>query len=144
MADIDLDRKMTEAEARNLAPLTLAFYGDSVYEQMVRRTLVLTADMKVQDLHNMAVAMVCASFQARVSKYIASMLTPDELYYFNRGRNSSHIGVPRSSTSAEYRAATGLEALFGYLDITGQTERAKAIFLIIRNFHEMEVKRRGR
>ncbi|MCR5123396.1 MAG: ribonuclease III [Ruminococcus sp.] len=140
----DIDRNMTEAEARNMAPLTLAFYGDCVYEQLVRRDLVLTADLKVQELHNRAVAMVNAGFQARASKHIEKLLNTNEMYFFKRGRNSSHIGVPRSSTSAEYRAATGLETLFGYLDITGQTDRAREIFRAIRNYYDIESEKRKR
>ena len=135
---VDLDRVLTEAEARQLAPLTLAFYGDCVYERFVRRELLLTADMPVKDLHDKAVALVCAAFQAKASRLLKPILTENELYYFNRGRNSSHIGVPKSAKAAEYRAATGLETLFGYLELTGQTARAAELYREIRAYVDTE------
>ena len=137
---INLDRVLTEDEARQIAPLTLAFYGDCVYEYLVRRELLLTADLRVQDLHNKAVALVCANFQARAAKFIKPILTENELYYFNRGRNSSRIGIPRSSSSAQYRAATGLETLFGYLELTGKLDRAKELYREIRLYVDTEAK----
>ena len=137
----DMQKVLTESEVRQYAPLTLAFYGDCIYEQLVRKELVLTADMPVRDLHDKAVALVCATFQARAAKFLKPTLTEDELYYFNRGRNSSHIGIPKSSNSADYRAATGLEALFGYLALTGQTERLETLYRAIRMYVEIDEKK---
>lgn len=130
----DLDRVLTESEVRQYAPLTLAFYGDCVYEQLVRRELLLTADMPVRDLHDKAVELVCAAFQAKAAKFLKPTLSEDELYYYNRGRNSSHIGTPKNSKTADYRAATGLETLFGYLSLTGQKERMEQLYTAIRKF----------
>ena len=134
----DIDRVMTEAEARQLAPLTLAFYGDCVYERFVRRELLLTADMSVHALHDKAVKLVCASFQAKAARFLKPVLTENELYYFNRGRNSSNIGTPKNSKTADYRAATGLETLFGYLELTGKYDRARELYLEIRQYVDTE------
>lgn len=136
----DIDRVMTEAEARQLAPLTLAFYGDCVYERFVRRELVLTADLSVHNLHDKAVKLVCATFQARAARFLKPILTENELYYFNRGRNSSNIGTPKNSKTADYRAATGLETLFGYLELTGKYDRARELYREIRQYVDTEIK----
>lgn len=136
----DIDRVMTEAEARQLAPLTLAFYGDCVYERFVRRELLLTADMSVHALHDKAVKLVCASFQAKAARFLKPVLTENELYYFNRGRNSSNIGTPKNSKTADYRAATGLETLFGYLELTGKYDRARELYLGIRQYVDIDAK----
>lgn len=136
----DIDRVMTEAEARQLAPLTLAFYGDCVYERFVRRELLLTADMSVHALHDKAVSLVCATFQAKAARFLKPVLTENELYYFNRGRNSSNIGTPKNSKTADYRAATGLETLFGYLELTGKYDRARELYLEIRQYLDTEAK----
>ena len=138
---VDLDRVMTEDEARQLAPLTLAFYGDCVYERFVRRELLLTADMPVHALHDNAVKLVCAAFQAKAARFLKPILSENELYYFNRGRNSSNIGTPKNSKTADYRAATGLETLFGYLELTGRYERAKELYKEIRQYVDTEAKK---
>ena len=137
----DLNKVLTESEVRQFAPLTIAYYGDCVYEQLVRKDLLLTADMPVHALHDRAVEMVCAAFQAKAARFIKPVLTEDELYYFNRGRNSSHIGIPRSSNSADYRAATGLETLFGYLSLAGKTERMIELFREVKSCYETAEKR---
>ena len=115
-------------EANQYSPLTLAFLGDAVYEQLVRERLVLTANMPVKKLHSAAVERVRASFQSRAVEEILPLLDEDELAVFKRGRNATGNTVPKSSDPVEYRRATGLEALFGYLFLLGNSERMVELF----------------
>lgn len=122
---------LTPDEAKQFSPLALAFLGDSVYEVMVRETLLREANRPPQELHNAAVAHVRAAYQAAAAAKIADMLTEDEADILRRGRNAHGISVPRSATPADYRKATGFECLFGYLYLCGKTERLQELFAVI-------------
>ena len=63
-------------------------------------------------------------------KRILPLLTETEESYFRRGRNLGHGNVPKRATVSEYRAATGMEALFGYLHLTGQSDRIRELFAL--------------
>ena len=119
---------MTPAEAKALGGLTLAFFGDSVYEVYVREQIVKLGTMPVDKLHKKAVQYVNAGFQSYASDIIAELLTEEETELFKRGRNATGNNVPRSSNPKDYRRATGMEALFGYLYLTGQNDRIKELF----------------
>ena len=118
-------------EAKQYSPLTLAFLGDSVYEVMVRETLLREANRPARELHTQAVAHVRAAYQADAAARIAGMLTDEEADILRRGRNASGISVPKHATPADYRKATGFECLFGYLYLCGMTERLRALFAAI-------------
>ena len=122
---------LTPDEAKQYSPLTLAFLGDSVYEVMVRETLLREANRPARELHEQAVAHVRAAYQADAAGRIAQMLTEAEADILRRGRNASGISVPKSATPAEYRTATGIECLFGYLYLTGQSARLAELFAVI-------------
>jgi ribonuclease-3 family protein len=113
------------------SPLTLAFLGDAVYEQLVREKIVLTANMPVGRLHKEAVERVRAAYQSRAVDVVLPMLTEDEEQIMKRGRNATSNTVPKSSNPAEYRRATGLEALFGYLYLLGEQDRIIEVFNVI-------------
>ena len=119
---------MTPAEAKALGGLTLAFFGDSVYEVYVREQIVRLGIMPVDKLHKKAVQYVNAGFQSYAYDIIAEQLTEEETEIFKRGRNATGNNVPRSSNPKDYRRATGMEALFGYLYLTGQNDRIKELF----------------
>ena len=110
------------------SPLTLAFLGDAVYEQLVRERLVLTANMPVKKLHSAAGERVRASFQSKAVEEILPLLDEEELAVFKRGRNATGNTVPKSSDPVEYRRATALETLFGYLFLLGNSERIVELF----------------
>ena len=110
------------------SPLTLAFLGDSVYEQLVREKLVLEANRPVGKLHISAVQRVRANFQSRAVDVILPLLTEEEEAAFKRGRNATSNTVPKSSNPVEYRRATGLECLFGFLYLKGETDRLDELF----------------
>ena len=122
---------LTPDEAKQYSPLTLAFLGDSVYEVMVRETLLREANRPARELHAQAVAHVRAAYQADAAGRIADMLTEQEADILRRGRNASGISVPKHATPADYRKATGFECLFGYLFLCGQTARLRELFAVI-------------
>lgn len=107
---------------KNYSALTLAYIGDCVYELYVRGYLIQKSDQKVNLLHKTSTRFVCAKAQAELYHKIKDMLSEDETAAFHRGRNTkSH--VPKNAVVSDYRIATGIEALFGYLYITGKKDR---------------------
>lgn len=120
-----------DVDAKQLSPLNLAFIGDCIYEILVRETLVCTANRPVNDLHRESVKFVSAKAQTQAYDKIKDALTEEELLQFKRGRNAKTGHSPKSATDAQYHTATGVEALFGYLYLTEQTERIKELFKII-------------
>ena len=124
---------MTEKELNQYSPLTLAFMGDAVYETLVREKIVAGANMPVRRLHDLTIERVCAEFQAAAVKRLTDggYLTEEEQDIFRRGRNAGGVTAPKHSTVGEYRAATGLECLFGYLHLAGRSSRIREIFELI-------------
>ena len=105
--------------------------GDSVYELLVREHLSKQGSMPAHTLHILAVRLVRASAQAHAVEIIGPLLTEDEATILKRGRNANSTNVPKNSNPADYRLATGLEALFGYLYLKGDQQRINELFEII-------------
>ena len=124
---------MTEKELSQYSPLTLAFMGDAVYETLVREKIVSSANMPVRKLHDLTIEKVCAEFQASAVKRLLEkgLLTEEEQEIFRHGRNAGGVTAPKHSTVGEYRAATGLECLFGFLHLSGRTDRIREIFELL-------------
>ena len=125
--------KLTEREANSYSPLTLAFLGDSVYDTLVREYLLRRAKMPVAKLHSAKIKLVCAEFQSKAYDLVAEKLSDHELAVLKRGRNATGNTVPKHADAAEYRRATALECLFGYLYLTGGNERINELFELIIN-----------
>ena len=109
---------------------TLAFMGDAVFGILVRSRLCQT-NRPAGDLHKLSVKLVNANAQALAYKLIEPMLIENEITFFKRGRNLHTSSVPKNSSLAQYHAATGLEALFGYLYLSEQTDRINELFKVI-------------
>ena len=122
---------MPRQEIDAISNLGLAHMGDCVYEILVRAYLCHQGRKTVQQLHQQTIQMVKATYQARFADKMLPLLTEDELTHYRRGKNAHPHAVPKSATPAEYAKATGLEALFGYLFLSGQKERANEIFEIV-------------
>ena len=119
-------------DLRLINPLTLAFVGDGVYEMLVREEIVNRyTSLSANKLHTLAVEMVRATAQGRGFAVIETVLTEAELTVFKRGRNSNGVTPPRHTSAADYRTATGLEALFGWLYLGGDQQRIRALFKMI-------------
>lgn len=118
---------LSREEALMLSPLQLAFVGDSVHALLVRAGLI-EKNLLVRDMHRAANEAVSAVSQARELTRLLPALSEEESDVVRRGRNAHpHHGAPKSATVGEYAGATGLEALLGYLFLTGQTERLKEL-----------------
>ncbi len=114
-------------DAMQMSPLTLAYIGDTVYDLYVRTLLLFESDATVHSLHMQASRKVRASAQAAVLERLLPLLNEQEASVYRRGRNA-HIGtIPKSASIGEYRAATGLEAVFGYLYLKGDDARIREL-----------------
>ncbi len=113
-----------------LAGAPLAYLGDAVLEVITRQYLLSTGITDVGRLNSMALSYVRATAQSDAVERILPHLTEEETAVFKRGRNAHGIAIPKSASASQYRRATGLEALFGYLSLHGREERMKELFLI--------------
>ncbi len=125
-----------EINPKQLSPLNLAFIGDGVYEMLVREMLVADANRPVNDLHKESVRFVSAKAQNEAYERIKEELSEEEAAIFKRGRNAKVGHNPKSATHGEYHIATGIEALFGYLYLSGELERLRELFKIILDKNE--------
>ena len=102
---------------------------------MVRTFLCTNGTSRAKNLHDRAVAFVSAKAQAAAAERIMPKLTEEETAIYKRGRNTHLNTIPKGSTHEEYHAATGIETLFGYLYISGKTDRLNELFEIIVEEH---------
>lgn len=132
-----LKGKFSVKEAKQLNPLTLAFVGDAAYEIFIRTYLVdNNRELSVHKLHIEAISYVKAHCQSEFMKKIEELLNEEEMAIFKRGRNAKSSTVPKNADVQEYRMATGLEALLGYLYLTEQNERLNYFLNTIVSFRK--------
>ena len=113
------------------APLVLAYIGDAVYEAYTRKRLLMqNPDMPAHKLHIENIKYVKAQAQSRSVFMVEPLLTEEEMTVFKRGRNAKSKMVPKNADILDYRRATGLEALFGYLHLCGESERLEKLMEI--------------
>ena len=111
-----------------LNPLQLAYIGDTVHDLFVRTHLVARG-AAVGRMHKQAVGCVSAKGQTALFETISEELTENEADVARRGRNAhAKHGVPKNADPADYACATGLEALWGYLYLSGQNQRLTELF----------------
>ena len=108
--------------------LELAWLGDALYDLYVRERLV-AAGGKVRALHREAVSLVCAHAQAEALSRISDALTAQEADVVRRARNA-HQTPPKNADPGEYHHATALEALIGWLYVTGQRDRMNELLAL--------------
>lgn len=116
-------RTLTEKEAKELNSLVLAYVGDAVQSLYVRHELAASHDGKAGQLHKLASGVVNAKKQAELSDKLWDVFTEDEKSIFLRGRNGKAHHKAKNQTGADYRKASGLEAVLGYLYLTGNIDR---------------------
>ncbi|MGE5653441.1 MAG: Mini-ribonuclease 3 [Bacillota bacterium] len=116
-----------KVDPHNLNSLALAYMGDSVYEAYIREKMLATQTVKVNQLHRLAISWVKASAQAQLARRLELLLTEEELDILRRGRNAKSGHVPKNADVADYRLATGFEAIIGYLYLDGQQGRLYAL-----------------
>lgn len=118
-------------EVNQINMLALAHVGDAVYELLVRSMLCRENKAPVMQLHRLTVERVRAEAQAQAVQKLLPLLREDELQIYKRGRNTKVNSAPHHAELAQYHAATGLEALFGWLYLLGRTERIETLFTAI-------------
>ncbi|MDY5439234.1 MAG: ribonuclease III domain-containing protein [Eubacteriales bacterium] len=114
---------ISKDEARQISPLVLAFIGDGVQTLYVRTKLVLTSTLPPNELHKRTTEKVKAVSQAKQIKSLLSVLTEEELAIFKRARNSNVQSSAKNASLADYKQASGYEAVIGYLYLTANHER---------------------
>lgn len=120
-------------DIKTVSTSALAYLGDSVIELCVREYLVSLGISSSAALNEKALLFVRASAQAEAVKRIIPLLEEEEDAAFRRGRNIGHTNTPKSASVAEYRMATGMEALFGWLHVNGKFDRINELFRIAYN-----------
>ena len=123
--------EMPVQDVNKISMLGLAHVGDAVYELLYRSKLCTDGHTAVAEMHRMTVAFVRAEAQAEAAAKLLPVLTQDETSVFKRGRNAKVNSVPHNADIGQYHAATGLEAMFGWLYLLGRIERINELFNII-------------
>lgn len=114
---------LPDTDLKTYSPLTLAYIGDVVYDLIIRTLVVEQGNAPVNKLHKRVSSMVKASAQMELYHGIEDMLTEEELSIYKRGRNAKSFTTAKNATITEYRSATGLEALMGYLYLDNRLDR---------------------
>ena len=115
--------QMREVDIKEYSPLTLAYIGDSIYDLIVKSLVVNKGNRQVQKLHAETSSLVQASAQSRMMRMIQGYLTQEERAVYKRGRNAKSISPAKNQSVTDYRRATGLEALLGYLYLKKEWKR---------------------
>ncbi|MBR7081555.1 MAG: ribonuclease III [Oscillospiraceae bacterium] len=123
--------RLSDDDIQKISTLGLAHLGDAVFELMVRAWLCENGGATSKGLHRAAVCYVSAPAQAEAAARILPRLTDDERAIYMRGRNAKVNSVPSHASLVQYHAATGLEALFGYIYLRGELDRLNVLFDII-------------
>ena len=118
-------------QIRGISSIGLAHMGDAVYELMVRTWLCAHGKATGKGLHRATVALVCAPKQAELAQRILPLLTEEEQAVFRRGRNANVHSIPAHASRAQYQQATALEALLGWLHLSGRHDRVEQLFAVM-------------
>ncbi len=122
-----MEQIKTQIELNTMSPLVWAYVGDSIYELYIRTHLVKTTKLKPHQLHIETVKHVKAGAQASTLEKIKEALTEEELDIVRRARNTENHHLPKNTNVMQYKNATALEALIGYLFLEGREDRLKEI-----------------
>ena len=118
-------------QIRGISSMGLAHMGDAVYELLVRTWLCAHGKATGKGLHRATVALVCAPKQAELAQRILPLLTEEEQAVFRRGRNANVHSIPAHASRAQYQQATALEALLGWLHLSGRHDRVEQLFAVM-------------
>lgn len=112
-----------QMDVRAYSPLTLAYIGDAIYDLVIRTVVVSRANMPANQLHKVTVRYVNAGIQSKMIQLLQEELTEEEADVYKRGRNAKSYTTAKNASVADYRKATGFEAVMGYLYLTNRTDR---------------------
>ncbi len=114
---------LPDVDIKSYSPLALAYIGDSIFDLIIRTIVVGKGNTKASQLHKRTSQVVKASAQSQMVEKLLPLMTPEEETIYKRGRNAKSPTMAKNATMAEYRRATGLEALMGFLYLDNQFER---------------------
>ncbi len=117
-----INKILTKTEAKKISPLMLAWIGDGIFSDYVRKFLLLNNKGKISKLHKLSTEYVRAQAQSEIIHYLKPLLTDEEKEIVKKGRNTISQ-VPKNTKVQDYRYSTGFESLIGWLKLTGQEER---------------------
>ncbi len=123
-----LNAPLEARQAKQMNPIVLAFVGDAVYTLMTRTRLAVGSGCKTGELNRRASEVVSAHGQSEKLESVLPLLNEEEKEIFRRGRNAKKATKSKNATVTEYVRSTGLEAVVGYLYLTGQSERIDELF----------------
>lgn len=115
--------QMPDVDIRTYSPLTLAYIGDAIYDLIIRSLVVSEGNARAGKLHKRTSRLVKAQAQAEMMDRLLPLLTEEEAGVYRRGRNAKSYTMAKHATMADYRKATGFEALMGYLYLRDEFER---------------------
>ena len=115
--------KNEKSDIYQYSPLALAYMGDSILDLLVKKYFVLHSNMQTHKYHTEVSKVVKAVNQADFADDILDELKEDEMDVYKRGRNTNTHSKAKNATMGQYRKATGLEALYGYLYLKGDLDR---------------------
>ena len=115
--------EVPDVDIRTYSPLTLAFVGDCIYDLVIRTIVVERGNTAPGVLHTKKSSIVKAQAQAAQADALMEELTAEEQAVYRRGRNAHSHSTAKNASIGDYRKATGLEALYGFLYLTDQTDR---------------------
>ena len=130
-----MEEYIKNIDLQTISMQTLAFIGDSVYDLYIRVYLASVSNEKSRQLHNKAIHYVSAKSQSKIVDEIMSELTEEEILIYKRGRNTNIITTKHADV-IEYKKATGLEALIGYLYISNNKARLEEIIKLCIKYGE--------
>ena len=116
--------EISPVDVKTYSPLTFAYMGDGVFDLIIRSVVVGKGNTKASQLHLRTSQIVKAHSQAVLIETLVPYLTEEEMDVYRRGRNAKSPTMAKNASMSDYRKATGLEALIGYLYVTDQFERA--------------------
>lgn len=114
---------MEHVDIRSYSPLALAYIGDGIYDLVIRSMVVGKGNTGANQLHRQTSQLVKAHTQSEMIEVLLPELTEEELAVYKRGRNAKSPTMAKNATMADYRRATGFEALMGYLYLENRMER---------------------
>lgn len=139
---LDIESEIPEIDLREYSPLVLAYIGDGIYELMIRTLMVKQGNAPVQIIHKRVSTLVKASAQAEMIEELIPVLTEEEISVYKRGRNAKSYTKAKNASAADYRKATGFEALMGYLYLKQNVERIQELLQMVlknRNLKEIDI-----
>ncbi len=122
-SNIKRNLQIEDKDIRTFSPLSLAYIGDTIFDLLIRSVVLANGNTPVSKMHKACSEIVCATSQAAIIDAIFDELTEEEKEVVTRGRNAKSKTTAKNASVLNYRKATSLEALLGYLYMEEKVDR---------------------